>query len=424
MDGHPRAAWDVLVVSPSVPAFDRAAGSLRLYLMLQMLARRYRVVFLCGVDAGDPESPRYVRALETLGIEVRVRPRWDAADMVGKIGLCVFFEFFLAAEKVLGRVRLRRPDLPVVVDSVDLHFLRESRAARYAKRPWLAGLNAGLTKRRELRVYKRADLILTATDSDRAELLRKLPRARIVVIPTIHEVRDPVPQFGERRPNSVLFVGGFAHRPNVDAVLFFCREILPLVRQALPDVEVTIAGDRPPQEILDLRSSGVVVTGWVPEILPYIDSHCVGVAPLRFGAGMKGKIGEALAAGLPMITTSVGAEGMHLEDGKTAVIADSPNEFANAVVRICTDPRLHRRLSEEGRAHARQRWDVTLIEGRLLEALEGLRGLKPKPLSARERLGALALDAWVRSGLARNASRAGSVAAWYVSRVFRALRTR
>jgi hypothetical protein len=158
--------------------------------------------------------------------------------------------------------------------------------------------------------------------------------------------------------------------------------------------------------------------------LPYLDSHCVGVAPLRFGAGMKGKIGEALAAGLPMVTTTVGAEGLDLEDGKTAIVADSPNGFANAVVRICTDPRLHRRVSEAGRAHARHRWGLTLIEGRLLAAVESLRGLRPKPLSTRDRIGALAQDAYVRSGLARKIERTDSVAAWYVNRMFRAFRKR
>ena len=422
MDAHEGAGWDVLVVSPSLPAFDRAAGWLRLYLMLQMLARRYRVLLLARAEPGDPESLRYVRALEKFGIEVRVVPRLDVPDMVREVGLCVFFEFFTTAEQMLGRARLRRPDLPVVVDSVDVHFVRESRAAKYAKRPWLAGLKSALTKRRELRVYEQADLILTVTDSDREQIRRNLPHARVVVIPNIHEVRDLVPSFDERRRNSVLFVGGFVHRPNVDAVLFFCHEILPLVRKALPDVQVTIVGDRPPKEILDLRGSGVVVTGWVPEILPYLDSHCVGIAPLRFGAGMKGKVGEALAAGLPVVTTSVGAEGMDLEDGKTAIIADSPEGFAQGVVRVCSDPTLHRRLSEEGRTHSRQRWGVKLIEDQLGDALESLRGLRPKPLSTKDRIGALALDAYVRSGLAHKVERTGSVAVWYVSRGFRAFR--
>jgi len=310
----------------------------------------------------------------------------------------------------------------MVVDSVDVHFVRESREARYAKRRWVAGLKSAMTKRRELKVYEQADLILAVTDSDREQILRNLPHARVVVIPNIHEVRDVVPGFEERRRNSVLFVGGFAHRPNVDAVLFFCHEILPLVRNALPDVQVTIVGDRPPKDILDLRGSAVVVTGWVPEILPYLDSHCVGIAPLRFGAGMKGKVGEALAAGLPVVTTSVGAEGMDLEDGRTAIIADSPEGFAKGVVRLCSDPTLHHRLSEEGRTHSRERWGVRLIEDQLAEALESLRGLRPKPLSTKDRIGALLQDAYVRSGLAPKVQRSGSVTAWYVGRIFRAFK--
>ena len=106
-------------------------------------------------------------------------------------------------------------------------------------------------------------------------------------------------------------------------MLFFCRDILPMVKRALGRVEVTIIGDRPPPEILDLAGDGVVIAGWVPEVTPYLDSHCVAIAPLRFGAGMKGKVGQALAAGLPVVTTRVGAEGMHLEAGKAALIADS-----------------------------------------------------------------------------------------------------
>ncbi len=384
-----------------------------------MLARRYRVAFLSRVDQGDPQSPRYVRALEELGINVLAAPQWDAADLVGRVDLCVFFEFFTTAEKALGRVRMRRPDLPVVVDTVDVHFIREGRAAPYARRPWLSRLKASLTKRRELKVYGQADLILTATEDDRTEILRALPDARVVVIPTIHEVRDAVPAFEERRHSSVLFVGGFRHPPNVDAVLSFCREILPSIRRALPEVEVTIVGEQPPKEILDLRENGIVVTGWVPDVVPYLDSHCVGIAPLRFGAGMKGKVGEALSAGLPMVTTSVGAEGMDLEDEKTAIITDSPEKFADAVVRLCTDPTLHRRLSEEGRAHARQRWGLALIEARLLEAVESLRGVKPKPLSTRDWISALVQDASVRSGLARMADRAGSMASWYLKRISR-----
>lgn len=96
-------------------------------------------------------------------------------------------------------------------------------------------------------MYQRADLVLTVTENDRAEILRELPAARVGVIPNMHPVRDAVPEFAAQRRNSVLFVGGFAHPPNRDVVLFFCRYILPLVKRALPDLAVTIVGARPPE---------------------------------------------------------------------------------------------------------------------------------------------------------------------------------
>ena len=413
-------AIDVLVVAP-IPDFDRASGSLRFYQMLQMLARRYRVTLLGWADAGDPRSPRYVKALADAGLAVQVLSRADVIDgvsaILGQVRLCMLFEFFTSAEGLLGRVRLQRPDLPVVIDSVDVHFLREMRGVPFAMRPRPAARKARRTMRRELGVYRHADLVLTVTDRDRTQILHKLPEARVSVVPNIHEVRETVPGFQERRRNSLLFVGGFAHPPNGDAVLFFCRDILPMVKRALGQVEVTIVGDRPPPEVLDLAGDGVVIAGWVPEMTPYLDSHCVAIAPLRFGAGMKGKVGQALAAGLPVVTTRVGAEGMDLEDGKAALIADSPSAFAEAVVRLCTDGELHRDLSQGGRSHVRRRWEAGAVEAQLIDALESIRGLTPTPLRVTARLAARARDAYVRSGLVQKVERAAAVTAWYVSRL-------
>ena len=415
-----RAAIDVLVVAP-IPDFDRASGSLRFYQMLQMLARRYRVMLLGWVDAEDPRSPRYVKALADAGLAVQVVSHagvvGGVSAILGRVRLCVLFEFFTSAERVLGRVRLLRPDLPVVIDSVDVHFLREMRGVPYAMRPRRAARKARRTMRRELGVYRRADLVLTVTECDRAQILQTLPKARVSIVPNIHQVRENVPGFDERRRNSLLFVGGFAHPPNGDAVLFFCRDILPMVKRALGQVEVTIVGDRPPPEIRDLAGDGVVIAGWVPEMTPYLDSHCVAIAPLRFGAGMKGKVGQALAAGLPVVTTRVGAEGMDLEDGKAALIADSPTAFAEAVARLCTDGELHRDLSQAGRSHVRHRWDAAAVEARLIGALESIRGLTPTPLRAPGRFAAHARDAYVRSGLAQTVEHASAVTAWYVGRL-------
>ncbi|PYM70233.1 MAG: hypothetical protein DME10_20945 [Candidatus Rokuibacteriota bacterium] len=391
-----RAAIDVLVVAP-IPDFDRASGSLRFYQMLQMLARRYRVMLLGWVDAEDPRSPRYVKALADAGLAVQVVSHagvvGGVSAILGRVRLCVLFEFFTSAERVIGRVRLLRPDLPVVIDSVDVHFLREMRGVPYAMRPRRAARKARRTMRRELGVYRRADLVLTVTECDRAQILQRLPKARVSIVQNIHQVREDVPGFNERRRNSLLFVGGFAHPPNGDAVLFFCRDILPMVKRALGQVEVTIVGDRPPPEIRDLAGDGVVIAGWVPEMTPYLDSHCVAIAPLRV------------------------AEGMDLEDGKAALIADSPTAFAEAVARLCTDGELHRDLSQAGRSQVRHRWDAAAVEARLIGALESIRGLIPMPLRAPGRLAAHARDAYVRSGLAQTVEHASAVTAWYVGRL-------
>ena len=146
------------------------------------------------------------------------------------------------------------------------------------------------------------------------------------VVPSTYPVARDVPGFTQRVPRSLLFVGGFQHSPNPDAVLFFCRQVLPLVRRSLPGVTVTIVGDAPPKEVIALSSAQITVTGWVPHVEPYLASHCISIAPLRFGAGLKGKIMEAMGTGLPVVTTSVGAEGMELVHGATAHAPPGPTD--------------------------------------------------------------------------------------------------
>ena len=415
---------DVLVVAPRVPAFDQASGWLRLYLLLQMLTRTQRVRFLGHVDPSDPESPRYVRALLDMGIEVHSSPEVDVVDIVDDVKGFVFFEFFAAAEHALPRVRLRRPDLPLVVDSVDVHFVRELRALNYSRHPWHGTARAYSIKRRELSVYARADLVITVTEDDRRIIRRELPQARVCVIPNIHPSPETVPLFHARQRDSLLFVGGFPHTPNIDAVLYFTREVLPLVKQALPNVTLTIVGAAPPQEIQELARDNVIVRGWVPEIAPFLDSHCVSIAPLRFGSGIKGKIGEALAAGLPVVTTGIGAEGMSLEHGTTALIADSAPAFAEAVVQLCSNPVLHQRLSEGGRAHALDKWGVASVSRQLAEVIDILHRLPPKTLTRRQRIAARMLDRYVRSGWAGKVGHVRSVLRSYARQAVRRLRPR
>jgi hypothetical protein len=373
----------LLVVAPWVPDFDRFAGALRFFTVLRILAREYRILFLGGVKPG---GERYVAALTSLGVEFHHAAATRVETLLPRIEAGVFFEFYHAAEDNLDTVRLLRRDLPIVVDSVDLHFVRESRALTYGEASETAARRALETRHRELDVYQRADAVIVVTESDKRTLLECLPDSRIAVVPTIHPEASEAPSYHDRRPNSLLFVGGFAHSPNVDAVLFFGREILPLIRHSVPDVAVTIVGDAPPEEVRRLASDNVTVTGWVPEVKPYLDSHMVSIAPLRFGSGMKGKVGEAMAHGLPVVVTTVAAEGMDLSDGVTALIADSAGEFAAAVVRLLGDQPLHHRLSTNGRQAARARWSEAVAAKDLLALMRALPELTPKRAGSRKRL--------------------------------------
>lgn len=408
---------DLLVVSPDLPAFDRNAGWQRLHTMLRIWSQHYRVAFVSLSAAGDSHSMRYAGALQDLGIEVWSSPRADPSQVVARVRGGVIFEFFRSAEQYLRRIRIRRPDLPILVDSVDLHFLRELRAAPYASRPDEARRRAGRTRSREVRVYDEADMVITVTDEDRVALLREIPAASVQVVTNIHDVSANVPSFADRRPASILFVGGFLHPPNADAVVFFCRDILPLVRQRLPDASLTIVGHEPASQISDLSEPGVLVAGWVPDVRPYIDSHRVAIAPLRFGAGMKGKIGEALAAGLPVVTTPIGAEGMGLENGTTAIIADSPAAFADAVVRLCTNPGLHARLSASGQDHVRRSWALPVVERNLLAVTDEFLRMRPKVITPASRLALHAQEIYRVSGLSQHLERIKWLAVSYASRL-------
>jgi glycosyltransferase involved in cell wall biosynthesis len=372
-----------LVVAPLVPDFDRFSGALRFFTMLRILAREYRIIFLGGTRPGEE---RYVTALTSLGVEFHDAAFTSVETLLPRVEAGVFFEFYHAATDMLDTVRLLRRDLPVLVDSVDLHFVRESRALGYAEASEAAVRRAQEARGRELGVYRRADAVIVVTEKDKRTLLEYLPDSRVAVVPNIHQEAEEVPDLRDRKKSSLLFVGGFAHAPNVDAVLFFGREILPAIRRAVPDVIVTIVGDAPPEEVRRLASDTVRIAGWVPDVKPYLDGHMVSIAPLRVGSGMKGKVGEAMAHGVPVVVTSIAAEGMDLTDGVTALIADSAAEFAGAVVRLLGDEPLYRRLSRNGREAARSRWSEAVVARDLLALMRSLAELKPKRAAVRKRV--------------------------------------
>jgi glycosyltransferase involved in cell wall biosynthesis len=193
-------------------------------------------------------------------------------------------------------------------------------------------------------------------------LSRELPGADIRTIPLIFFEAPPTcPPFEERK--DILFIGSFPHTPNVDAVLYFCQEIFPLVRKKLPKVNFHIVGYKPPLEVMELNDiPGVIVHGFVKDVAPLFQKCKLSVAPIRYGAGIKGKISRSLSYGVPVIATSVALEGMELNAGEHVLIGDTPQQFADALVKAYRSRKLWTEMSTSGLERVLETYTVAALQ--------------------------------------------------------------
>ena len=351
----------ILVVHNELPLADLNSGSLRLRRIVElMVAQGHQVTFLAMAGIGQDACAEELRAL---GVEVhaidavRLRARGftvpgpgvDLPSLLrrGRFDLA-WLSVYRMAELYLPEIREHSPGTRIVVDTMDVCCLRERRGAELAG-DTIALAAAERTREREVAVYTRADALVAVSGEDAAALGELAPDVPAHVLSNIHPDVGDAPGFDDRR--GLVFVGHFDHAPNVDAVLDFHARTWPAVRAALPAATLTIVGPKPPAEVQALAGPGVVVTGWVAQVAPYLDAARVSIAPLRFGAGVKGKIGEALSHGLPVVTTPVGAEGMGLLDGEHVLVESDHAAFASAVVRLHRDRALWERLGRGGREH-------------------------------------------------------------------------
>ncbi|NWG74291.1 MAG: glycosyltransferase [Rubrivivax sp.] len=375
----------IVVVASSFPRPDTASGDLRFATLLSLMAARHQVVF-CAVDArGNAKAPDDAAArLVAQGIELC---RGSLADLFARFDAdVVWFEFYYQARPDYLRV-LRHHCLRarVIVDSVDVHYNRLLARAAVSGLPEDMAL-AMSTKTKELAAYARADLVVAVSNDDRDLLLQELPQAPVRVVPNVHEIPAyPDPQ--QRRHGELVFVGGFKHDPNVDAVLYFCREVLPLVVAEHPHVRTTIIGSNPPPEVRALEGEHVDVVGYVPETAPYLRRACISIAPLRYGGGMKGKVGEAMSYGLPVVTTTIGAQGFGVVPGRELLVGDSAAAFAGAVVDLLRDGQLRERVARCGYAFISSHYSIPSVQRMLDDCLEQVVRLPPGPAPAAQRLG-------------------------------------
>jgi GT2 family glycosyltransferase/glycosyltransferase involved in cell wall biosynthesis len=363
-----RARQRVLVIDACMLTPDQDAGSLRMQEILQLLVGlSCKVTFIA--DNLEYRQP-YVAHLQRAGVEVQFHPYTrsitDFLDRHGRDFDIVILSRHYIAEQHIDAVRSFAPDALTVFDTVDLHFLREERLAelndsRAAKQA------AAARRQEELAVIRKAGVTLVVSHVEQELLARLAPEARVMILSTIHEPQSSGKAFAGRE--GLLFVGGFRHPPNTDAIQWYASEILPLVRVRLPGVKTYVVGGDVPATIEALASDDLVITGYVPDITPYLDGCRLSISPLRYGAGVKGKINLAMSFGLPVVATTASIEAMYLMPESDVVIGDTPESFAEAIVRAYKDEALWTKLSAGGLENIRAHFSRNIAKGALARLL-------------------------------------------------------
>lgn len=374
----------ILFVHIRYPEFDRCSGDVRVTNMLSILAQRHEVALhVLHQPPGYLEAPAnrlYAERLREIGVAVRTgslarhlrEQRYHAAVI----------ESWYVAPPLLDQIRALQPQARILVDTEHIYFYSDQ-VREAAIGSDTSAAERAERKRAELDVYRRADAILTTTDEDRDVVLAAAPEVVCRTVPNIHALPDaPVGRREGRLDASLVFVGNFRHNPsNADAMTWFCREVMPQVLARCPTARLRIVGNMPPPEVQALAGEHVEVTGYVPETAPYLDTSLVSVCPLRFGAGLKGKIGEAMVHGVPVVSTSVGTQGMTPTLGEEIFVADEPAAFAEAVVRLFDDEAAWRRLSLGGRDFIERNFGFGAVSRRLDEIFGDLAWLPARRMA-------------------------------------------
>ncbi len=376
--GRPRRA---LVIDACTPEPDKDSGSVRMVHLLELLRELgYQVSFFAENRAF---AGQYSEALQRMGVEVWYHPWLDHSpkffeDAQDTFDVAILSRHYVATQ-FIEPLRRHCPSARLLFDTVDLHFLREQRLAELENDERLAA-TARKTREQELGVARACDVTLVVSPYEQEFLAKEAPELDVAVISNIHHVHGRRKAWAERE--GIMFVGGYQHPPNIDAVTWFANDIFPLVRMELPDVVFHVIGSKATPEVEKLGElEGVTFHGFVDEIEPYLDGCRIAVAPLRYGAGVKGKVNSSMSYGQPVVATTPAVEGMFVTPGDDVLVAEDPETFAREVVRAYRDEALWNRLSDGGLENVRRYFSFEAAKQAIAEALE----VREEPEQARAR---------------------------------------
>ena len=385
----------ILFLSPTVPFPLTDGGRIRVFNLLKQIAKKSDITLLALET--QPTDEEGVAELQQLGVQVHLVPN---APTLPRVSLGTLLKAFLKRQPIT----VARYDLPayrqkfrelIATENYDLVHYEMFHTAQFYTETDLPGVLsqqnvdseiwrrlcsetanpfykfAYWTQQLAFQRYERVlspkfDAVTCTSDIDAAVFQRHCAADAIAIIPNGVDVTHFQPDFTTEAPAHLIYIGSMDWYPNEDAVAFFVDDILPGIQSKVSDVRFSIVGGNPSARVQKLAArDGVIVTGRVPEIKPYFAEATVFVVPLRIGSGTRLKILEALAMGKAIVSTSVGAEGLDLNDGEEIFIADAPEPFADAVARLLTDPALRRRIGENGRARVEKDYDWRSIGEKL-----------------------------------------------------------
>lgn len=390
----------ILIITDGIPYPPVSGGPLRVYSLLRQIARKHQIwlaslvripkevegvahlrEFCCGVEIADRQRyhpliqlPGLLRyALQGIPLELKF---WYSEALVKKIKQLVSEVDFDIVQIEFSHMARYIEALPIsfrrkcALILHDLQFEKYNRMIHIERglnrqaRTWLY---AWMMRRWEPFYAEQFGRCIVMSEIDQHLLKTVNPRLRVDVVPNGVDTQAYQPLLlGNTKP-SLLFIGNMSYSPCVDAVLFFCQEILPHIRKAVPDTEMWIVGPNPPPEVIDLGKDHVHVTGRVDDVVPYYNQSTVCVVPLRAGGGTRLKILEAMALGRPVVSTSLGCEGLDVVDGEHLLIADNSAEFAEQTIRLLTDTTLVQRITRNARELVMARYDWDVIAERLMK---------------------------------------------------------
>ena len=362
---------NILLIDYLTPKPDLDSGSIDTYnYLLSFRKMGFDVVFYSARDSEVID--KYVTDLQSQGIQCLYPPYVDdlAAYLktYGKHFQYVMIFRAPIADIYTDFIKQHCPQAKLIFNTVDLHFLRERRAAALADENTVVDQEAvNKIEALEVGLMTKADLSILVSEYERGLIAELYPNLETRVMPLPREIPGRKNGFTARA--DIAFVGGYLHKPNVDAIDYFVKDVWPLIENKLPGVTFKVVGSNMPDSFQQYASESIELVGFVDDLGDVFDNVRLSVAPLRFGAGIKGKVVSSLSYGLPCVASSIAAEGMNLTEGVNILQSDDPQKFADLVYEAYTDEAKWTKLSDAGLDFVHERHAIESFEERLREIM-------------------------------------------------------